>query len=69
MPTIKHGGDSIIVWDCLGSNNAGDIVKIDRIMAKEVYLNIFRNHVIPSASWIIGEPFIFKVDNAFLKTL
>ena len=50
VPTVKHGGTSVIVWGCFGGNNTGDIAKINRIMLKEVHLGILKNHVIPSGS-------------------
>ena len=49
-PTVKHGGGSVMVWGCFGGNNTGDIVKIDRILTKEVYFGILKNHAIPSGS-------------------
>ena len=53
----------IMVVGCFGDNDTGDIVKIDEIMIKEVYLEILKNHAIPSGSQIIGEPFIFQEHN------
>ena len=52
-----------MAWGCFGHNNIGNIVKIDQIMMKEMYLDILKNHAISSGSWIIGEPFIFQEDN------
>ena len=63
VPTVKYGGDSIMAWGCFGGNNTGDIVKIDRIMTKEVYLAILKNHAVPSGYWKIGKPFIFQENN------
>ena len=34
-PTVKHGGDSIVVWRCLTAKGSGDLVRIDRIMNAE----------------------------------
>ena len=65
VPTVKHGEGSLIVWGCYNGNNTEDIVKIDGIMMKEVFLGILKNHsfiqsAIPSRSLIIGKPFIFQ---------
>lgn len=37
VPTVKHGGGSVMVWDCFGGNNVGDIVKIEGKMTKSVF--------------------------------
>ena len=73
VPTVKHGGGSVMVWGCCGGNNIGDIVEKDGIMTKEVYLSVLKNHAIPSGSHshtaipsgsrIIGEQVIFQEDN------
>ena len=63
VPTVKHGGGSVMVWGCFGGNNTGDIVKIDGIMMKEVYLGILKNHCTPSGTRIVRELFIFQEDN------
>ena len=63
VPTVKHGGGSIMVWSCFGGNNTSDIVKIGGIMTKEVYSGIFKNHAIHSGSSVIGEPFVFQEYN------
>ena len=59
VPTRKYGGGSVMVWGCFGGNNTVIIVKIGRIMMKEVYLGILKNYASPSGSQIIREPFIF----------
>ena len=63
MPIVKHGGGSIVAWGCLSGNYSGDIVKIDKILTKEVHLAIFLNHVIPLGCRIIGGPFLFQEEN------
>ena len=44
MPTVKHGGGNVMVWGCFDHNNTSDIVKIGRIMTKEVYSGILKIH-------------------------
>ena len=64
VPTVTHGGSKVMVWGCFrGNNTFRDIVKIDRITTKEVYLGILKNHNIPSGSRINGEAFIFQEDD------
>ena len=35
VPTVKHGGGSIMLWRCLGNERVGDLIKINGIMKKE----------------------------------
>lgn len=39
-PTIKHGGGSVMLWGCIGSNGTGNVEFIDGKMDKIQYLNI-----------------------------
>ena len=48
VPTIKHGGGSVMVWGCFSSAGVGDLVKIEGIMKKEQYKTILENNAIPS---------------------
>lgn len=36
LPTVKHGGGSILVWGTISASGTGDLVKIDGIMDKKV---------------------------------
>ena len=40
VPTVKHGGGSVMVKGCFGGNNTDDIVKMEGIIIKEVYMGI-----------------------------
>ena len=63
VPTIKHGGGSVMVWGCFGGGIAGDLVQITGIMRKEEYHSILQRHAIPSGSRIIGKNFVLQQDN------
>ena len=34
IPTVKHGGGSIMLWGCLAAGGTGALHKIDGIMRK-----------------------------------
>ena len=38
IPTVKHGGDSIMFWGSFSSSGVGSLHKVDEIMKKEDYL-------------------------------
>ena len=42
IPTVKHGGGSIMLWGCFAAAGTGALHKIDGIMKKEHYLEILR---------------------------
>lgn len=44
VPTVKHGGGSVIVWGSFCAAGIGNIVKIDGILKKEQYKMILEQH-------------------------
>ena len=42
IPTVKHGGGSIMLWGCFASTGTGELSKVDGIMKKEDYLKILQ---------------------------
>ncbi|GFT57113.1 transposable element Tc1 transposase [Trichonephila clavipes] len=64
IPTVKHGGGSVMVWGCMATSRVGKLVFIDGIMHKMAYLNILQNNLKESAYNLgLGSNFIFQQDN------
>lgn len=63
VPTVKHGGGSVMVWGCFGGDRIGSIARIQGIMRKEQYRDILENEMLPSGLRIFGEKFTFQHDN------
>lgn len=40
--TVKHGGGSVLVWDCISTHGPGELAFIENIMNRHVYLNILK---------------------------
>lgn len=57
VPTVKHGGGSIMLWGCFNANGTGALHRITDIMKKEDYLNILKQHI------KVDKDFIFQHDN------
>lgn len=62
-PTVKHGGSSVMVWGCFGSNKIGDLVKVEGTMKKEDYHSILQKHAKISGLHLIGKGFVLQQDN------
>ena len=64
VPTVKHGGGSIMIWGCFSANGTGALCKIDGIMKKEDYAAILDENLKSSArSLQLGRHWIFQQDN------
>ncbi|GFV88481.1 transposable element Tcb1 transposase [Trichonephila clavipes] len=64
IPTVKHGGGSVMVWGCMATSGVGKLVFIDGIMHKMAYLNILQNNLKESADNLgLGSNFVFQQDN------
>lgn len=63
VPTVKHGGGSVMVWGCFGNSRVGDLIKIDGILNKEGYKKILEENALPSGQRLIGRGFVFQEDN------
>ena len=49
IPTVKHGGGSIMIWGCMSAKGVGNIEIIEGIMDRHAYHNILVNNVKQSA--------------------
>ena len=44
IPTVKHGGGSIMLCGCFSAGGTGALYKIDGIMREEHYVDILKQH-------------------------
>uniref|UniRef100_A0A8C7LU61 Tc1-like transposase DDE domain-containing protein n=1 Tax=Oncorhynchus mykiss TaxID=8022 RepID=A0A8C7LU61_ONCMY len=64
IPTVKHGGGSIMVWACFSSAGTGKMVKIDGKMDGAKYRTILEKNLMESAKDLrLGRRFVFQQDN------
>ncbi len=48
IPTVKHGGGSVMVWGCFAASGPGRLVIIDGTMNSALYQKILKENVRPS---------------------
>lgn len=63
IPTVKHGGGSVMGWGSFAGTKVGDLVKIEGIMDQKVYHKILQYHAVPSGHRLIGKNFVLQQDN------
>jgi hypothetical protein len=44
IPTVKHGGDKIMLWGCFAAGGTGALHKIDGIMREENDVDTLKQH-------------------------
>lgn len=64
IPTVKHGGGSIMLWGCFSSAGTGQLVRIEGKMDAAKYTQILEENLRPSARQLkMGRWFTFQHDN------
>lgn len=62
--TVKHGGNSVMVWGAMSHNGVGNLELIEGKMNKEMYLNILKQNLKESARKLgMEDTFHFYQDN------
>ena len=64
VPSVKHGGSGIMVWGCMSSAGVGCLTRVEGNINAVIYVDILREHMLPSAHRLIGHEFLFQHDNA-----
>ncbi|KAG2456602.1 TC1A transposase, partial [Polypterus senegalus] len=64
IPTVKHGGGSIMLWGCFSVAGTGTLVRIKGMMTAAMYRDILDENLLQSALDLrLGRRFIFQQDN------
>lgn len=64
VPTVKHGGGSVLVWGCMSSFGVGKLHIIRGKMDQYMYIDILKQNLHASALKMgLGNDFIFQQDN------
>ena len=55
MPTVKHGGGSVMVWGCFAAARPGQLTTIESTMNTTVSQRVLKKHVRPSVKKGLAE--------------
>ncbi len=62
LPTVKHGGGSVMVWGCMSAASTGELFFIEGTINTNMYCDILKQSMIPSLRRL-GRRSVFKHDN------
>ena len=64
IPTVKHGGGSIMLWGCFSAKGTGQLHRIEGRMDGAMYRGILDQHLLPSVRELkMGRGWVFQHDN------
>uniref|UniRef100_A0A8C6WMV7 Transposase n=1 Tax=Neogobius melanostomus TaxID=47308 RepID=A0A8C6WMV7_9GOBI len=64
IPTVKHGGGSIMLWGCFSAHGTGRLHCIKERMTGAMYCEILGNNLLPSVRALkMGRGWVFQHDN------
>ena len=64
IPTVKHGGGSIMLWGCFSLAGTGKLFRIERMMDGAKYREILEGNLFQSSRALrLGRRFTFQQDN------
>jgi hypothetical protein len=66
IKTVKHSGDNIMIWGCIGYDSVGNLVRVNGNMDYSQYITILQKNLFDSAEKLgLKDSFIFQQDNDF----
>ncbi len=69
IPTVKHRGDSVMMWGCLTGTGTGCLVCVEGKMNATIYQDILSQNLMESAQQLsLGCQFVFQQDNDLRHT-
>lgn len=58
VPTVKHGGQSVLIWGCMSAKGVGEMTFIDGTMNASLYIQILNEKMTPSVKKVVRREMI-----------
>lgn len=63
IPTVKHGGGSVMVWGVFSAQGVGPLVEINENMNVDIYKDILEKNLLTYAEETLPQDWMFQQDN------